>query len=61
MRVTQEPINITDVLKDKFFRIPVFQREYSWNLEQVSDLYYDIFETQENESHFLGSLLSTCI
>jgi uncharacterized protein with ParB-like and HNH nuclease domain len=57
MRVTQEPINITDVLKDKFFRIPVFQREYSWNLEQVSDLYYDIFETQENESHFLGSLL----
>lgn len=57
MKVTQEPIGISDVLKDKSFRVPIFQREYSWNLEQVSDLYYDIFETELNDSHFLGSLL----
>ena len=40
MRVTQNH-NITDVSKDKFFRIPVFQREYTWNLDSI-DLYYDI-------------------
>ena len=57
MKVTQEPISITDILKDKSFVIPVFQREYSWNLEQVSDLFYDILDTSKEESHFLGSLL----
>ncbi len=56
MKVSQEPIKITDILKDKTFTVPLYQREYSWNLEQVSDLYYDIADS-EDDGHFLGSLL----
>lgn len=56
MKVSQEPIKISDILKDKTFTVPLYQREYSWNLEQVSDLFYDISDS-EDEGHFLGSLL----
>jgi uncharacterized protein with ParB-like and HNH nuclease domain len=56
MTVSQKPEKITDILKDKIFSIPLFQREFSWNLEQVSDLFYDIKDTDET-GHFLGSLL----
>ena len=56
MKVSNEPISISDILKDKIFTIPLYQREYSWTLDQVSDLYYDIL-VSEGESHFLGSLL----
>lgn len=56
MKVSQEPIKIADILKDKTFNVPLYQREYSWNLEQVSDLFYDILDADE-EGHFLGSLL----
>ena len=56
MKVSQEPVKITDILKDKTFTVPLYQREYSWNLEQVSDLYYDIADSDDN-GHFLGSLL----
>ena len=56
MKVSQEPNKISDILKDKTFTVPLYQREYSWNLEQVSDLYYDIYDS-EDDGHFLGSLL----
>jgi uncharacterized protein with ParB-like and HNH nuclease domain len=56
MKVSQEPIKISDILKDKTFTVPLYQREYSWTLEQVSDLFYDIWESDE-DGHFLASLL----
>jgi len=57
MKVSQEPVKITDILKDKRFTVPLYQREYSWNLDQVSDLFYDILEIDNEGGHFLGSLL----
>lgn len=56
MKVSQEPVKLTDILKDKTFTVPLYQREYSWTLDQVSDLFYDIEEIDE-DGHFLGSLL----
>ena len=56
MKVSQEPVSLTDILKNKTFSVPLFQREYSWNLEQVSDLFYDIIEADDS-GHFIGSLL----
>ena len=56
MKVSQEPLSLTDILKDKTFTVPLYQREYSWSLDQVSDLFYDIIDT-DNGGHFLGSLL----
>ena len=56
MKVSQEPVSITDILKNKTFTVPLYQREYSWSLDQVSDLFYDMLES-DNDGHFLGSLL----
>lgn len=57
MKVTQEPVTLDKVLGDFNFEIPLYQREYSWELEQVSDLFYDIESIKEETGHFLGSIL----
>lgn len=45
-----------------FYKIPRFQRDYSWTLEQREDLWTDILNTiedpsQENDSHYMGYLV----
>lgn len=58
MNVTSSPITIIDKdLRDVVFEVPLYQREYSWELEQISDLFYDIQNSDPDEGHFLGSLL----
>ena len=58
MKVSQEPQKLSSILEDKYFKVPLYQREYSWTLNEVSDLYYDILESlKEEEGHFFGSLL----
>lgn len=57
MTVTQAPVTLALVLSDLNFEVPLYQREYSWELEQVSDLFYDIDSSQEEERYFLGSIL----
>src|ERR1035437_4646227 len=57
MKVTQEPVTLDKVLGDFNFQVPLYQREFSWELEQVSDLYYDIESSQKGNGHFLGSVL----
>lgn len=57
MKVSQEPIKLSDVLKDKAFIVPLYQREYSWTLDQVSDLFYDLIDSDDKNGHFFGSLL----
>lgn len=40
------------------FEVPHFQRNYSWELKQVEELFSDIEKTaQGNDNHFLGSLI----
>lgn len=58
MNVTSEPVNIFDKnLQSYNFEVPLYQREYAWELEQVSDLFYDIQNSGDNNHHFLGSIL----
>ncbi|MFA5431604.1 MAG: DUF262 domain-containing protein [Candidatus Paceibacterota bacterium] len=42
------------------FAIPVYQRNYDWNLVQCKQLLFDIIETGKNEkvnAHFIGSIV----
>ena len=40
------------------YYIPKYQRDYSWDDEQWSDLYYDIVQMRENnDSHYMGYLV----
>ncbi|MEK0336835.1 MAG: DUF262 domain-containing HNH endonuclease family protein [Nitrosopumilus sp.] len=42
----------------KFFRIPNYQRDYSWNVNNVDDLIDDIIEAIETEtSHYIGTFI----
>ena len=39
------------------YKVPLYQREYSWSKDQWEDLYSDITELGEEDSHFLGSIV----
>lgn len=63
MRITDTPITVGNFLKDYTeLNIPLYQRDYSWQEEQWSDLLSDLMESTPNtenlgEGHFLGSIL----
>ncbi len=42
----------------KIYRVPDFQRDYSWEEDNWEDLWNDIIMTKENqESHYMGSIV----
>lgn len=49
------PKSLEDLIRNKFYRIPLYQRPYDWDIDKVSQLWDDI---NANESgYFLGFLL----
>ena len=61
MKVTQSPISLQDLLIEySVFKVPRYQREYSWDNQQFSDLFYDITYSDEDYGHFFGSILIYC-
>ena len=52
----KKSLNILLGLQGQQFRIPPYQRPYSWTFEQVDDLWDDLVENFET-GHFLGSLV----
>jgi len=63
MRISDKPVTVEYFLKDYTeLNIPLYQRDYSWQEEQWSDLLSDLMESTPNtenlgEGHFLGSIL----
>lgn len=45
-------------IEEQQFRIPPYQRPYSWTFEQVDDLWGDLLENAPS-GHFLGSIVMT--
>lgn len=45
---------------DKYFIIPVYQRNYDWKIENCKQLYDDLVKIikKERKSHFFGSVVS---
>ena len=42
----------------KFFRIPNYQRDYSWGIENIDDLIDDIIESIETcTNHYIGTFI----
>ena len=51
-------ISIQQLLVDKTFCIPSYQRDYAWTTHEVSDLLLDIQEAIEtSDPHYLGTLV----
>ena len=62
MEIKAEIMSIKKILGDdeKFYQIPDYQRPYSWNKENISDLVSDLFnayKSSKDENYFCGSLV----
>lgn len=42
----------------EYFKIPDYQRRYSWKEEQIEEFYDDLNSLGNNEEHFLGSIVT---
>ena len=42
---------------DLIFRVPVYQRPYSWGPDQWRDLWDDVLDTEDEGVHFIGSVV----
>ena len=47
---------INDVISRKIFRIPDYQRGYSWHKQQLNDFWGDLQNLQNNHFHYTGMI-----
>lgn len=48
--------SLTEIFNQKFFRIPDFQRGYSWEVEQLDDFWDDLENLKFDKIHYTGLL-----
>ncbi len=56
MKIESEDIDIDSLLAGRFFSIPRFQRPYSWDDENIQDLWDDVMSSK-GEDYFIGSMV----
>jgi len=56
MKIESEDIDIESLLSGRYFKIPRFQRPYSWDDENIQDLWNDVV-TARGEDYFIGSMV----
>lgn len=57
--IEAKEVKLSDILSNKqdAYKVPPYQRSYSWTQEQWEDLFEDIKELEEDKIHFLGSIV----
>ncbi len=57
--IEAKEINVRDLLMNRFFEIPLYQRPFSWNEENFQELVDDIRDAidSQEENYFLGTIL----
>ncbi len=48
--------SLTEIFNEKLFRIPDFQRGYSWQKPQLEDFWDDLVNLKEDKIHYMGLL-----
>lgn len=48
--------SLTEIFNEKFFRIPDFQRGYSWGKTQLEDFWEDLINLKSDSIHYTGLL-----
>lgn len=56
MNIAPRSANIRNLFQSYFFKIPRFQRPYSWDAENISDFWLDVVEGN-TKSYFIGSMV----
>lgn len=49
-------LSLTEIFNEKFFRIPDFQRGYSWEINQLEDFWEDLINLKSDKIHYTGLL-----
>lgn len=60
MQIKAEELTIRDLLgrKNILFKVPEYQRPYSWGKSQWQDLWDDVINAEKDEFHYLGSIVA---
>lgn len=59
MKLNPQHIKISTLLEGRLFRIPKYQRAYSWHKQQRNDLFSDINEANRSgREHFMATLVA---
>ena len=56
MEIKPIDLSVSKLLKSSFYRIPRFQRPYSWDRENVSDFWTDAL-VSDDADYFIGSFV----
>lgn len=51
-----ELFTLKEIFKDKIFRVPDFQRGYSWENDQLNDLWQDLDNIKGEKKHYTGMI-----
>lgn len=53
-----QPTTLLAVLNAGFYKVPIYQRSYSWDLNQIHDFWHDITRAiSDGGEYFLGTLV----
>ena len=56
MKIRSIDKDIKDILESGFYRIPRFQRPYSWDRENIEDFWNDVIINADAD-YFIGSMV----
>lgn len=49
-------VSLSKIFTERLFRIPDYQRGYSWSIKEVTDFYNDLIRLKDEKSHYVGVL-----
>ncbi len=58
MNKKEEALTIESILTNDKYLVPIYQRNYEWEKEQISKLIEDINSISDNEKYYLGTLVT---
>lgn len=53
-----ETTSFNKFIGNRLFRIPIYQRHYSWDNKQLDDLWNDLLYLDPNKKHYFGTILT---
>ncbi|MGN0738781.1 MAG: DUF262 domain-containing protein [Treponema sp.] len=55
--IDPEELKITEIFSENDYIIPIYQRSYAWEKDQIEQLMMDIYDSKDTEKYYLGSLI----
>lgn len=55
--IDPEELNLTKIFTENDYIIPIYQRSYAWEKDQIEQLITDIYDSKDTEKYYLGSLI----